>query len=264
MPAAYATLLLSTPAPDVLQVTMNRPEAMNALNTQMMTDLRDCFMSFYVDADAARCIVLTGAGEKAFCAGADLKERNGMTDATWRRQHAIVEQAVRAIVDCPIPVLAAVNGAAFAGGCELALASDFIYAAEHARFAQTEVALGIIPGAMGTQNLPRAIGLRRAKELILTGRPFSAAEALAWGLANRVLPGPELMPAVIATATRIAENAPVAVRQAKKSVDKAGDLSRADGYQFEIEAYNRTVGTDDRREGIAAFNEKRKPKYQGM
>jgi len=125
------------------------------------------------------------------------------------------------------------------------------------------VALGIIPGAMGTQNLPRAVGLRRAKELILTGRPFTAAEALEWGLANRVLPGAELMKEVLAVATRIAENAPVAVRQAKKSVDKAGDLGRADGYTFEIEAYNRTVGTEDRHEGIRAFNEKRKPVYKG-
>jgi enoyl-CoA hydratase/carnithine racemase len=263
MTTTYATLALSTPAEGVLVVTMNRPEVMNAMNTQMMTDLRDCFMSFYVDADAARCIVLTGAGDKSFCAGADLKERNGMTDAAWRRQHAIVEQAVRAMVDCPIPILAAVNGAAFAGGCELALASDFIYAADHARFAQTEVALGIIPGAMGTQNLPRAIGLRRAKEVILTGRPFNAAEALEWGLVNRVLPGSELMKEALVTAARIAENAPVAVRQAKKAIDKAGDLGRADGYSFEIEAYNRTVGTEDRQEGIRAFNEKRKPQYKG-
>ena len=263
MSATFTTLALSTPAPGVLVVTMNRPAAMNAMNTQMMSDLRDCFMSFYVDADAARCIVLTGAGDKAFCAGADLKERNGMTDATWRRQHAIIEQAVRGMVECPIPIIAAVNGAAYAGGCELALACDFIYAAEHARFAQTEVNLGIIPGAMGTQNLPRAIGLRRAKEVILTGRPFTAAEALDWGLANRVLPSADLMTEVLVTATRIAENAPVAVRQAKRSIDKAGDLSRADGYQFEIEAYNRTVGTDDRQEGIRAFNEKRKPQYKG-
>jgi len=263
MPDTFATLALTTPAPNVLVVTMNRPDVMNAMNTQMMTDLRDCFMSFYVNADAARCIVLTGAGEKAFCAGADLKERNGMTDETWRRQHAIIEQAVRAMVECPIPILAAVNGAAYAGGCELALACDFIYAADHARFAQTEVALGIIPGAMGTQNLPRAIGQRRAKEMILTGRPFSAAEAAQWGLINRLLPGPQLMPEALATATRIAENAPVAVRQAKRAINAAGDLGRADGYAFEIEAYNRTVGTEDRREGIQAFNEKRKPQYKG-
>ena len=155
------------------------------------------------------------------------------------------------------------NGAAFAGGCELALACDFIYAASHARFAQTEVALGIIPGAMGTQNLPRAIGVRRAKELILTATPFTAEEALALGLVNKLLPGDMLMTEVLSTAGRIAANAPVAVRQAKRSMDKSQDLDRANGYGFEIEAYNRTVGTEDRKEGIQAFNEKRKPDFQG-
>ena len=186
-----------------------------------------------------------------------------MTDATWRRQHAIIEQMVRALLDCPIPIIAAVNGAAYAGGCELALACDFIYAAEHARFAQTEVQIGIIPGAMGTQNLPRAIGLRRAKEAILTARPFTAAEGYEWGLVNRLFTSDRMLPEALATATRIADLAPVAVRQAKRAVDKAADLDRANGYAFEIEAYNRTVGTEDRLEGIKAFNEKRKAVFQG-
>jgi enoyl-CoA hydratase len=259
----YATLALSKPAPDVLVVTLNRPQVLNALNTQMMTDLRDCFMEFYVNVDVARCIVLTGAGEKAFCAGADLKERNGMTDSSWRRQHAIVEQAILAIHNCPIPVLAAVNGFAYAGGCELALASDFVYAAEHARFAQTEVALGIIPGAMGTQNLPRAIGQRRAKELILTGQSFTAQEAFDWGLVNRTCKGADLKKEAVETATRIAQNAPIAVRQAKRAIDKSADLGLADGYAFELEAYHRTIGTKDREEGVRAFNEGRKPVYGG-
>jgi enoyl-CoA hydratase len=263
MKSSFETLALTSPAPHVMIVTMNRPAAMNAMNTTMMEELRDCFAQFYIEPDAARCLVLTGAGDKAFCAGADLKERNGMTDAVWRRQHAIVEQTIRAMLDCPLPIIAAVNGAAFAGGCELALACDFIYAADHARFAQTEVALGIIPGAMGTQNLPRAVGVRRAKELILSGQPFSAADALAWGLANRVVPQAQLMTEVIATAARIAGNAPIAVRQAKRSIDKSTDLDRSNGYSFEIEAYNRTVGTEDRREGIASFSEKRKPDFKG-
>ncbi len=263
MKTTFETLQLSEPAPHVWMVTMNRPAAMNAMNTTMMEELRDCFAQFYIEPDAARCLILTGAGDKAFCAGADLKERNGMSDATWRRQHAIVEQTIRAMLDCPIPIIAAVNGAAFAGGCELSLACDFIFAAAHARFAQTEVALGIIPGAMGTQNLPRAVGVRRAKELILSGQPFTAAEALEWGLANRVVPGDELMAQVIATAMRIASNAPIAVRQAKKSMDKSTDLDRSNGYSYEIEAYNRTVGTKDRIEGIRSFNEKRKPDFKG-
>ncbi len=259
----FETLRRTEPGPGVTVITMNRPQALNAMNTQMMTDLRDCFASYYVDPGEARCLILTGAGDRGFCAGADLKERNGMTDDAWRRQHAIIEQAIRAIMECPVPVIAAVNGAAFAGGCELALACDFIYAAPHARFAQTEVALGIIPGAMGTQNLPRALGVRRAKELILAATPFSAEEALAWGLVNKIIPGENLMAEAIAIATRIAANAPVAVRQAKRSMDKSQDLDRANGYSFEIEAYNRTVGTEDRIEGIRAFNEKRKPDFKG-
>ena len=262
-PRPFETLALSEPVPGVTVVTLNRPQSLNALNTTMMAEIGQCFAAYYVDPGLARCLVLTGAGDRAFCAGADLKERNGMTDEVWRRQHAILEQSIRQMADCPVPIIAAVNGAAFAGGCELALACDFIYAADHARFAQTEVALGIIPGAMGTQNLPRAVGLRRAKEVILAGTPFSAAEAHDWGLVNRVMPGAELMPAVLAVAARIAANAPVAVRQAKAAVGKSADLDRANGYAYEIEAYNRTVGTDDRREGIAAFNEKRKPDFKG-
>ncbi len=192
-PLTFATLTITVDDTRVGIVTMNRPDALNAMNTQMMQDLRDCFMHFYVEPDAAACLVLTGAGTRGFCTGADLKERKGMTDAVWRRQHAIVEQAVKAIMECPIPIIAAVNGAAYAGGMELALACDFVYAADHAKFALTEVTLGIMPGAAGTQNLPRAVGTRRAKEIILTGQPFTAADALAWGLANRVVPGDVLL-----------------------------------------------------------------------
>jgi enoyl-CoA hydratase len=260
----YATLTVELAPDGVGLITLNRPDALNALNTQMMTDLRDCFMRFYVEPDLARSLVLTGAGERGFCSGADLKERRGMTDATWRAQHAVLEQAIRAIRDCPVPIIAAVNGAAYAGGLELALACDFVYAAQHARFALTEVTLGIMPGAGGTQNLPRAVGTRRAKEIILTGTPFTAVDAAAWGLVNAVLPVAELLPAVMAVARKIAGNAPVSVRQAKKSMDRAEDLDWASGYAFELEAYNRTVVTDDRREGITAFNEKRKPVYRGQ
>jgi enoyl-CoA hydratase/carnithine racemase len=244
-------------------LTMCRPDVLNAMNTQMMQDLRDCFMRLYVDQNQAMCLVLTGEGDRGFCAGADLKERRGMTDDQWRRQHAIVEQAIRAIMDCPIPIIAAVNGAAYAGGMELALACDFIYAAEHAKFALTEVTLGIMPGAAGTQNLPRAVGVRRAKEIILTGQPFTATEALAWGMVNKVVAGDKLMDEALQVARRIAGNAPVSLRQAKKALDKATELDRMSGYAFEIEAYNRTITTEDRQEGITAFNEKRRPKYKG-
>jgi enoyl-CoA hydratase/carnithine racemase len=258
----YDTLEVGIGPDRVGTVTLNRPAARNAMNTRMMEELRSCFAGFYVDPDAAACLILTGAGS-AFCAGADLKERKGMPDEAWRRQHAVLEQMIRALMDCPVPVIAAVNGAAMGGGMELALACDFVYAARSARFALTEVTLGIMPGAAGTQNLPRAVGVRRAKEIVLTGAPLSADEALAWGLANKVCPDDRLLAEARAVALRIAANAPVSVRQAKKALDKATELDRASGYAFEIEAYNRTVVTEDRQEGIDAFNEKRKPNYRG-
>jgi enoyl-CoA hydratase/carnithine racemase len=258
----YETLKVAVGQDRVGVITMNRPDVRNAMNTAMMRELRDCFAGFYVDPDVAACLVLTGEGQ-GFCSGADLKERKGMTDETWRRQHAVAEQMMRAVMECPIPVIAAVNGAAYAGGMEIALGCDFVYAARSARFALTEVTLGIMPGAAGTQNLPRAVGVRRAKEIILTGTPFTAEEALAWGMVNKVCADGELMGEAMAVARRIAANAPVSVRQAKKALDKATELDRMSGYAFEIEAYNRTVVTEDRREGIDAFNEKRRPRYKG-
>ena len=263
MKTSYETIKLEIGADHVGLITMNRPEALNAMNTRMMEELRDCFMGFYVEPNAARCLIFTGSGNRGFCTGADLKERKGMSDDTWRRQHAIVEQMVRAIMDCPVPVIGAINGAAYGGGMELALLCDFIYAAEHAKFALTEVTLGIMPGACGTQNLPRAVGVRRAKEMILTGQAYTAAECAAFGMVNKVCPGDTLLAEVRKTALRIASNAPVSVRQAKKSVERGTEVDRATGYNYEIEAYNRCVVTEDRQEGINAFNEKRKPNYKG-
>ncbi len=259
----FETLRLSRPAPHVLEVTLARPEAMNALNTQMGRDLVALFEAIALDPADLRCIVLTGDGDKAFCAGGDLKERRGMTDEQWQRQHVVFERMVRALLDCPVPIIGAVNGAAYGGGCEIAACCDFLYAADHARFAQTEVKLGIMPGGGGTQTLPRAMGERRAKELILTGRPFTAAQAESWGLVNRVLPLAELLPEARATATTIAGNAPIATRQAKLSIHRGVQMSLRDGLAFEIEAYARMVPTQDRHEGVLAFNEKRVPRFQG-
>jgi enoyl-CoA hydratase/carnithine racemase len=259
----YETLKLERQDQHILVVTLNRPQASNAMNTQMGLDLMEVFERFQVALDDLRCIVLTGAGEKAFCAGGDLKERRGMTDEAWAAQHAIFERKLRALMACPLPAIAAVNGAAYGGGCEIAAAADFVYASENARFALTEVTLGIMPGAGGTQNLPRAVGIRRAKEIILTGLPFTAAEAAQWGLVNKVVPPGELMPAALATARRIADNAPISVRQAKQSVQRGMQMSLWDGLAFEIEAYNRMVPTEDRHEGVNAFNEKRKPAFRG-
>jgi len=263
LPTDYQTLLVTSPEKHVMVVTLNRPERSNAINTQMGCDLRDLFTSLYVDAQDTRCIILTGAGEKAFCAGGDLKQRNEMSNESWREQHAIFEQHVRAMMDCPVPVIAAVNGAAYGGGLEMALTSDFIYASQSARFALTETSLGIMPGAAGTQNLPRACGVRRAKEIIFTAEAFTAQEAFDWGIVNKVCDAEALMPAALATAQRIASNAPLAIRQAKKAIGAAASLDFTSGYAFEIEAYNQLVPTRDRLEGIRAFNEKRKAEFTG-
>ena len=257
------TLELKSIGAHVLLVTLNRPEASNAFNTQMAWDLIELFERLSVSANGMRVVVLTGAGDKAFCAGGDLKERKGMTDEAWQAQHLIYERMIRAVIACPLPVIGAINGAAYGGGCELTAALDFVYVSETARFAQTEVRIGIIPGAGGTQTLARAVGERRAKEQILSGQMFTAQEALDWGLANRMCRAEELMDSTLAMAETIAANAPIAVRQAKQAIHKGLQMGLMDGLAFEIEAYNRTVPTDDRREGVLAFNQKRKPRFQG-
>jgi enoyl-CoA hydratase len=259
----FETIVLSRPDDHILVVTLNRPDVANALNTRMGLDLVELFEALSLDLENLGAVIVTGQGDKAFCAGGDLKERNGMSDESWQAQHVIFERMVRAIMGCPIPVLAAVNGAAYGGGCEIAAASDFIYAARSARLALTEVTLGIMPGSGGTQNLARAVGERRAKELILSGLPFTAEQAEAWGLVNRVVEPEGLMEATLAIARRIAANGPIAVRQAKQAIHRGLQMSLWDGLAFEIEAYNRLVPTEDRREGVAAFNERRKPVFRG-
>lgn len=257
------TLVLEIVSEHVLLITLNRPEVSNAFNTEMAWDLVNVFESLATDPEDIRVAVVTGAGEKAFCAGGDLKERNGMSDAQWFAQHRVYERMVRAIVACPTPTIGAINGAAFGGGCELAAAMDFIYVSETAKFAQTEVRIGIIPGAGGTQTLARSVGEKRAKELILSGKVFTADDAFRWGLANKVCSPALLLEETLTTATQIARNAPIAVHQAKQSIHKGLQMSLSDGLAFEIEAYNRTVTTQDRREGVLAFNEKRSPEFKG-
>ncbi len=262
MSETFETLALSFPADGVLQIAFNRPEAMNAINTQMGHDLLSVFTS-RVRADDVRAIVLTGVGDKAFSAGGDLKERKGMSDHDWLRQHALFEEVNFRILECQKPILAAVNGVAFGGGCEIALCCDFIYAASTARFALTEVRLGIMPGGGGTQNLPRAVGMRRAKELILSARPFSAEEAASWGMVNRICDPAALRATSIEAAVSIAANAPLSVLQAKKSINFGAHTDLRTAMQLEIEAYNRLVTTEDRHEGVLAFNEKRPPRFRG-
>jgi enoyl-CoA hydratase/carnithine racemase len=257
----YETLALEQPAEHLLIVRINRPEVRNAISTQVGRDMLDLFSRFQAPTDI-RCIVFTGTGQ-AFCAGGDLKERHGMTDAQWLAQHAIFERMTLSMLDCPIPVIAAVNGAAFGGGCELALTCDFAYASSTARFALTEVTLGIMPGAGGTQFLPRAVGARRAKEIILTGKPFSAEQALEWGVVNKVCAPDRLMEETLGVAQTICDNAPISIRQAKRSIHFGAHMDVRSALFLEVDAYNKMVGTEDRHEGVRAFNEKRKPRFQG-
>ena len=263
MAKSYETLKLEVVEDHLLVVTLNRPEVSNALNTQMGRELLEVFSGLVAAPEPYRCVVLTGAGDKAFCAGGDLKERRGMTQDEWQAQHAIFERMTLAVVDCPIPIVAAVNGAAYGGGTELVGAVDFAYAATTARFALTEVTLGIMPGAAGTQTLPRSVGPKRAKEIIFTGRPFSAEEAFEWGLVNMLCPPEALLDETRETALRICANAPLSIRQAKKSVHFGQQMDLRTAMFFEIEAYNRLVDTEDRHEGVTAFNEKRKPVFKG-
>ena len=220
----YETLLVTPQDGDVLLVTLNRPEVANALNTRMGQELEDLWGRLTLDAQGVRCVVLTGAGDKAFCGGGDLKERHGMSTEQWTRQHEIFERQYWALLDMPIPTIVALNGHAYAGGLEMALTCDFMYASSKARLALTEVTLGIMPGAGGTQLLPRAVGERRAKEILMTGRPFTAQDALNWGLVNAVFEPSEVLAQALETAKIIARNAPLSIKQLKKSIRYGGQM----------------------------------------
>jgi enoyl-CoA hydratase len=259
----YETVLLSSPFDGLLVVQLNRPQAANSISTKMGHELIEIFGSLEANPDAFRCVVLTAAGDRIFCGGADLKERDGMTDEQFNLQHYLFERMGRAVYDCPLPLIAAVNGAAIAGGLELALACDFIIASDNARFGFSEVSRGIMPGGGGTQQLPRAIGVRRSKELIFTGDYIDAQAALDMGLVNHVYTSDTLMEETFSMVQRILKNAPLSIRQAKKAVTYGMQMDLRTGMFFEIEAYSRLVATEDRNEGIRAFNEKRAPRFVG-
>jgi enoyl-CoA hydratase/carnithine racemase len=255
------TIKVEVAAPGVVVVAFNRPDVANALSTQMGMELLEAWTALKANAEV-RCVVLTGEG-KHFQAGADLKERNGMTDEAWAEQHKVFEAMIRAQLALEVPVIAAVNGAAMGGGCEMALACDFAYAADTARLGLPEVTLGIMPGLGGTQLLTRSVGERRAVEILVSGRPLSAAEALEAGIVNRVVPAGELMAATLETAGRIAANAPLSVKALKHVVHEANHLDLAAAMELELSHYNRLFKTADRREGVASFNEKRTPDFRG-
>jgi len=255
------TIELSEPAPGVRLVTLSRPEAANALNTQMGEELLALWTSLAADP-AIRVAVLTGAG-RFFCAGADLKERDGMSDRAWSDQHVMFEAMIRAQLSCPFPIIAAVNGAAMGGGAEMALACDFAWAADTARMGLPEVGLGIIPGLGGTQFVTRAVGERRAAELLMSGLPISAAQALDFGLVNRVVPAAELLAQVLERASVIASKAPLSVKALKAVVRGGAALPLDQAMELELSEYNRLFRTADRREGVAAFNQKRTAVFRG-
>jgi enoyl-CoA hydratase len=246
----------------IVTVEMHRPEALNAMNTVMGRELLACFDGLFWNKQT-RVVILTGAGEKAFCVGGDLKERQGMSDEAWREQHVIFEQAAFRVLRCPHPVIAAVEGFAMGGGCELAVLADFIIASETAVFAVPEVTRGIFPGIGGTQLLPRIVGAPFAKEMIFTGRRVPAAEAKAIGLVNHLVAAGQARAKALEIAMTIARNGPIAIRQAKKAIAWGAETDLETGMMLAIEAYNTTVHTEDRLEGVRAFNERRAPEFKG-
>ncbi|WP_144548472.1 enoyl-CoA hydratase-related protein [Bacillus sp. X1(2014)] len=246
---------------EILVVTLNRPNAMNSMNTQLIKEALELFREQAYNTKL-RCVVITGAGEKAFSAGGDLKERNGMSDEDWKKQHHLIEDKALAIKDFPTPVIAAVEGFAIGGGCEVALMADFIIASETAKFGLAEVTRGILPGAGGLQNLSRAVGMRRAKELIYTGRLFDAELAYEWGMVNRVVAKGQALEVALEVAQEIVNSAPISVKLAKTCVSRGTEVDFHTGYALDLAAYNVVVPTEDRLEGVAAFNEKRKPNWK--
>ncbi len=256
-----STIEVSEPSPGVKVITLSRPDAANALNTAMGEELLALWTGLAKDA-SVRVAVLTGAG-RFFCAGADLKERDGMSDQAWSDQHVMFEAMIRAQLSCPFPVIAAVNGAAMGGGCEMALACDFAWASQTARLGLPEVGLGIIPGLGGTQYIVRAAGERRAAELLMSGLPIDAVRALDFGLVNHVAPPDELMPQVLERARVIAGKAPLSVKALKKVVRGGAALPLDRAMALELVEYNRLFKTKDRREGVAAFNQKRTAVFKG-
>jgi methylglutaconyl-CoA hydratase len=243
-------------------VILNRPAAANALSRALVDELGAAFRALRKES-AVRAVVITGAGEKAFCAGADLKERRKMTLDETRTYLSDLNSVFNDIARFPAPVIAAINGAAFGGGLELALACDFRMAADGAEMGLPEVRLGIIPGAGGTLRLARIAGVDVAKELILTGRRIPARRALELRIVSRVVPPAELAATAAALAAEIAECAPLAVSEAKHAIDAGITLSVADALALEHACYEVVLASEDRNEGLASFAEKRPPVFKG-
>ena len=248
------------PLDGVAIVVLDRPEVLNALDFELIRQLTDALETLD-RGEGCRAIVITGAGEKAFAAGADIRELTTQTPTTlfagnefhrWERIKRI-----------RTPLIAAVRGVALGGGCELAMTCDMIVAADDARFGQPEILLGVMPGAGGTQRLTRAIGKAKAMELVLTGGMLSAKEAEAHGLVTKLVPAAEVVPAALELAAKIASMPPIAVRAAKEAVNRAFEVSLESGLEFERRAFYLLFDTEDAKEGLVAFSEKRPPTWKG-
>ena len=255
-------VLLTENRPPFLILTLNRPEARNALNSKLLQELELAIDEASLSADL-RVLLITGGGDRAFCAGADLKERLTMSESEVRSFLSAIRRLFVKIEELSLPVIAAINGFALGGGTELALACDLRVAVADATLGLTETRFAIIPGAGGTQRLPRLIGIPLAKELIYTGRQLSAQEALAKGLVNRIAPRDKLMEVCLELAGEIAKAGPIALAQAKFAINKGQDVELHTGLAIEASAYETCIPTEDRIEGLEAFREKRQPVYKG-
>jgi enoyl-CoA hydratase len=258
---AFDNLLVERDA-SVAVVTVNRPAVLNALNFRTLDELRRIALELQHD-DAIRAIVITGAGDKSFVAGADINELAAQTSASARELSLAGQHVFNLIENLGKPVVAAINGYALGGGCELALSCTLRLAADTAKVGQPEIALGLMPGYGGTQRLARLVGTGRAAELILTGTPIPAAEAERIGLVNRVVPAADLMPEARKLAQTLANQAPIAVRYILSAINQGSGMPLADGCVLEATLFGLVAGTDDMREGTRAFLEKRKPEFKG-
>lgn len=263
MASEYKTILLESEN-SVWKLTINRPESLNALNSQVLTEMGEALrliseMSF----DDAKALIITGSGSKAFVAGADIKEMSSLSASEAVQFSRKGQSVFHELNLLQIPVIAAVNGFALGGGLELALGCDFIYASDTAKMGLPEASLGLIPGFGGTVRLARAVGMRRARELIFSGDMITAAEALQYGLVNKVVPQAELMPAVMKRLEGILNKGPAAVGVAKKSLQVAWDMQIDEALQMEAEQFGELFETEDTQEGMKAFMEKRKAEFKG-
>ncbi|WP_034262983.1 enoyl-CoA hydratase-related protein [Bacillus sp. J33] len=260
----YETIKLESPDQQegIVLLTLNRPDSMNALNTKMALELIEVLEELKYDENV-RVLIITGAGSKSFCVGADLKERNGMSQKDWKKQHDYFEQVTERFREFPYPVIGAVNGYALGGGMEIALSCDIRTAAPHAGMGLPESKLGLIPGIGGTQLLPRIIPVGLAKEMLFTGKRIGAEEGKQLGIINHIFSAETLMKETIKLAETIASNAPLSLKALKKAVNKGTETDLKTGLVLELEAYYKCANSEDRLEGIYAFNEKRPPQWKG-